>query len=82
MMERDFSTLRRKINPMPEDVRKILEEKNLMDVYLKRPPYQRNDYIGWIERAVHQETRERRLRQMIEELELGNLYMNMEYHQK
>lgn len=82
MIERDLSTLRRKINPIPEDIRKILEEKNLMEAYLKRPPYQQNDYIGWIERAVHKETRERRLRQMIEELELGNLYMNMEYRQK
>ncbi len=82
MMERDLSTLRRKINPMPDEIRKILEEKNLMETYLKRPPYQRNDYIGWIERAVHEETREKRLRQMIEELELGNLYMNMEYHQR
>ena len=82
MMERDLSTLRRKINPMPDEIRKILEEKNLMETYLNRPPYQRNDYIGWIERAVHEETREKRLRQMIEELELGNLYMNMEYHQR
>jgi len=82
MTKRDLSTLRRKINPMPEDIRKILEEKNLMEAYLKRPPYQKNDYIGWIERAVHEETRERRLKQMIEELELGNLYMNMEYHQR
>ena len=82
MMERDLSTLRRKINPMPDEIREILEEKNLMEAYLKRPPYQRNDYIGWIERAVHEETREKRLRQMIEELELGNLYMNMEYHQR
>lgn len=82
MMERDLSTLRRKINPMPDEIRKILEERNLMEAYLKRPPYQRNDYIGWIGRAVHEETREKRLRQMIEELELGNLYMNMEYHQR
>jgi len=82
MTKRDLSTLRRKINPMPENIRKILEEKNLMEAYLKRPPYQQNDYIGWIGRAVHEETRERRLKQMIEELELGNLYMNMEYHQR
>jgi len=82
MIKRDLSTLRRKINPMLEDIRKILEEKNLMEAYLKRPPYQKNDYIGWIERAVHEETRERKLKQMIEELELGNLYMNMEYHQR
>ena len=82
MIERDLSTLRRKINPIPEEIRIILEEKNLMGAYLNRPPYQRNDYMGWIGRAVHKETREKRLRQMIEELELGNLYMNMEYHQK
>ena len=82
MMERNLSTLRRKINLMPDEIRKILEEKNLMEAYLKRSPYQRNDYIRWIGRAVHEETREKRLRQMIEELELGNLYMNMEYHQR
>lgn len=45
----------------------------------RRPAYQQNDYIGWITRAKRQETKEKRLRQMLEELEIGGVYMNMEH---
>ena len=72
-------TLRRAQNPMPEDVRQALLRRNLMDAYDARPPYQRNDYLGWIARAKREETRQRRLDQMLEELERGDLYMNMAY---
>jgi hypothetical protein len=43
------------------------------------PPYQQNDYIGWITRAKRQETKEKRLAQMLVELERGDKYMNMDY---
>jgi hypothetical protein len=33
---------------MPTDVRRALEQADLMRAYDARPPYQRNDYIGWI----------------------------------
>ncbi|ETA81808.1 YdeI/OmpD-associated family protein [Youngiibacter fragilis] len=72
-------SLRRKINEMPDFVREQLEKHSVMDRYLLRPPYQRNDYLGWIIRAARQETKEKRLAQMIYELEKGDVYMGMEW---
>ena len=40
----------------------------MLTAYGVRPPYQRNDYIGWITRAKRKETRRRRLDQMLDEL--------------
>jgi len=65
--------------PMPEFFREALEARGLMDAYNVRPPYQRNDYIGWITRAKRPETQEQRLNQMLEELEKGDVYMKMEW---
>jgi len=78
----DTSRLKRKINPMPEDVEERLVRENLMDAYRKRPPYQQNDYIGWILKAKRPETREKRISQMIEELRNGDKYMGMDYRAK
>lgn len=78
----DSSRLKREVHPMPFDVRTILIEENLMGAYQKRPPYQQNDYIGWIIKAKMQETREKRIRQMIEELRNNNKYMGMDYNAK
>ena len=64
---------------MPDDVRSELEERNLMDDYEARPFYQRNDYLGWIERAKLPSTREKRILQMLEELERGGVYMKMDH---
>lgn len=75
----DTSRLKRKINPMPEDIEKRLIEENLMDVYKSRPPYQQNDYLGWILKAKKPETREKRIVQMIEGLRSGDRYMGMKY---
>ena len=62
---------------MPPEVRDALEARGLTDAYAQRPPYQRNDYLGWIERAVRPATRAKRTAQMLDELESGDLYMNM-----
>lgn len=62
---------------MPARVRKLLNEKGLMNAYKARPPYQQNDYLGWIMRAKLETTRHKRLDQMIRELEKGNVYMKM-----
>ena len=67
---------------MPEYIREALLARGLMDAYRSRPPYQQNDYIGWITRAKRAETRERRLAQMLDELEQGNKYMKMNYRPK
>ncbi len=65
---------------MPVHVRRALIERGLLDAYRGRPPYQRNDYISWITRAKREETRERRLAQMLDELAAGDRYMKMRWH--
>jgi uncharacterized protein YdeI (YjbR/CyaY-like superfamily) len=64
---------------MPEFVKEALEERGLTDEYEKRPAYQQNDYIGWINGAKLQETKDKRLHQMLDELEMGGVYMKMEH---
>ena len=64
---------------MPAFIRDALLERGLMERYFERPPYQQNDYIGWIDRAKRDETKQKRLAQMLDELERGDVYMNMAY---
>ncbi|RTZ59964.1 MAG: hypothetical protein DSZ32_04450 [Gammaproteobacteria bacterium] len=64
---------------MPDYFRQALEQHGLVQDYQARPAYQRNDYIGWIERAKRPQTREKRLRQMLQELKQGGVYMNMKH---
>lgn len=71
--------LQRKQNPMSEQVRKALEDNGLMDDYKARPAYQQNDYLGWVNRAKREETKEKRLQQMLDELRLGGVYMKMNH---
>jgi len=75
----DKRSSRRPRYPMPDDIRDELNQCGLMEAYLARPPYQRNDYIGWITRAKRVETREKRLRQMLDELQRADAYMKMPY---
>lgn len=79
-MARSVSELQRPKQPMPAFVRNALIARGLMDAYRSRPAYQQNDYLGWINRAKLQPTRQKRLAQMLDELEGGSLYMNMEWH--
>ncbi len=76
------SRLRRPRNPMLDYVCQALVRDDLMDAFDKRPPYQRNDYLGWIARAKRAATREKRLAQMLAELASGDRYINMVYHAK
>lgn len=62
---------------MPAELQAALDEAGLAEAYTSRPPYQRNDYIGWIGRAKLPATRAKRLRQMLDELRRGDVYMNM-----
>jgi len=78
-MSAQQSRLKRPRYEMPEFVRNALLERGLMEAYRSRPPYQQNDYIGWITRAKRQETKEKRLAQMLDELERGDKYMKMDY---
>jgi hypothetical protein len=75
----EFSSLSRPIHPMPDFVRAALVERRLLRAYHSRPPYQQNDYVGWINRAKRFETKQKRLNQMLDELEQGDVYMKMDY---
>lgn len=73
------SKLKRPTQPMPEGILSALEKARLLDAYDSRPPYQQNDYLMWINSAKRQETKDRRLRQMLEELRVGGVYMKMKH---
>lgn len=64
---------------MPNDIVAALKSSGLRADYNARPAYQRNDYIGWINRAKTSETRIKRLEQMLTELAQGGIYMGMEH---
>lgn len=78
-MSTDYSNLKRPRYSMPAFVKQALEKRGLMEAFKERPAYQQNDYIGWINRAKRDATKEKRLRQMLEEVEMGGVYMNMEH---
>jgi uncharacterized protein YdhG (YjbR/CyaY superfamily) len=67
---------------MPDAIREALERAGLMEAYRLRPPFQRNDYLGWIARAKQSQTKEKRLNQMLDELRDGHLYMGMAWKAK
>jgi len=70
----------RKREDMPEFVRIALEERGLREQYDARPPYQRNDYLMWINNAKQEATKQKRLGQMLQELEDGFVYMRMDWN--
>jgi uncharacterized protein YdeI (YjbR/CyaY-like superfamily) len=76
-MNEPLLRLKRARNAMPAFVRDALEQRELMAAYLSRPAYQQNDYLGWIARAKRAETQQKRLAQMLEELERRDRYMGM-----
>ena len=78
-MTSDYSKLERKRNSMPNYINEALENTGLMLEYRNRPAYQQNNYIGWIEEAKKQEAKVKRLSQMLEERELGGIYMKMQH---
>ena len=82
MNEPSSSRLKRAWNEMPDDVRDALLARGLMDAYRARPPYQQNDYMGWIGRAKRPLTKDKRLAQTLDELEQGDVYMKMAYRPK
>jgi uncharacterized protein YdeI (YjbR/CyaY-like superfamily) len=72
----------RERSPMPDFIQGALAAGKLKAAYDARPPYQQNDYIGWITRAKLPATRDKRLAQMLEELHKGDIYMNMAWRPK
>lgn len=74
-----MANLKRAIQPMPAFVKRALTERGLVAAYRARPAFQQNDYLGWIARAKREETKQKRLAQMLDELDAGNVYMNMKW---
>jgi uncharacterized protein YdeI (YjbR/CyaY-like superfamily) len=64
-------------HPMPQDVADALDVSGLRAAYDARPPYQRNDWLGWIAGSKRPDTRARRLHSMLSELRAGQGYMGM-----
>jgi hypothetical protein len=60
---------------MPGFVRSALTTRALMDRYRERPDYQQKEYLEWINGAKLQDTKRKRLTQMLEEIEKGDAYM-------
>ena len=65
---------------MPDFLRDALKARGLMPADQERPAYQQNDYIGWIIRAKPETTKQKRLKQMLDELEQGGVYMKMKWN--
>ena len=83
-MQNDVDTGRmtRPVSEIPDFVAAALDKSGLWERYRARPPYQRNDYIRWITQGKREETRQKRLSQMLAELCSGNSYMGMDYNAK
>lgn len=76
-MKKPKNTLKRALQRVPKEVKQLILREGLWDAYHSRPPYQRNDYIGWINRAKRNETKNKRTQQMLTELRQGDRYMKM-----
>jgi uncharacterized protein YdeI (YjbR/CyaY-like superfamily) len=76
----DTSRMHRDIYEMPGDIEAAISKRGVMRAYRARPPYQQNDYVGWITRSKRPETRQKRLEQMLNELEKGGVYMHMKWN--
>jgi uncharacterized protein YdeI (YjbR/CyaY-like superfamily) len=70
----------RPLQNMPDFVRDALTERGLREKYEARPDYQRNDYLMWINTAKREETKHKRLAQMLDELDAGGVYMKMKWN--
>ena len=69
----------RPLQPMPDFVRDAIKARGLPAKYEERPAYQRNDYLMWINNAKREATKQKRLNQMLDELEAGGVYMRMKW---
>lgn len=76
----DTSRMKREIYEVPDWVINAIKERGVAEKFRMRPAYQQNDYVGWITRPKREETRQKRLRQMLDELEAGGVYMRMKWN--
>jgi uncharacterized protein YdeI (YjbR/CyaY-like superfamily) len=79
-MKTKSARMTQEIHSMPAHVRQTIKDEGLWDAYKERPSYQQNDYVGWIKQAKQEATQEKRLKQMVNELRKGGVYMGMEWN--
>ena len=65
--------------PMPGNVRAALEKRKLMEAYEARPQYQRDEYLKWVALAAGPQAKQKRLDQMLDELEKGGVFKGEPY---
>ena len=53
--------------PIPPDLREALVEADVLDAWEGMPPGKREHILGWVEKAVHEVTREKRIARSVEE---------------
>jgi hypothetical protein len=53
--------------PIPPDLREALEEEGMLAAWTSMPPGMREHIVRWIEKAVHESTREKRVVRAVEE---------------
>ncbi len=76
----DISRMKRPIHDMPDWLKDAITARGLADKCRERPPYQQNDYVSWVSSPKREETRQKRLAQMLDELEAGGVYMRMKWN--
>ncbi len=53
--------------PIPPDLRDALVDAGVLDAWEGMPPGKREHILAWVERAVHETTREKRIARSVEE---------------
>lgn len=53
--------------PIPPDLRDALGDAGVLGAWEEMPPGKREHILGWIEKAVHEETRRKRIARSVEE---------------
>jgi len=76
----DTSRMKRQIHAMPDWMTDAIAARGLVEKYRERPAYQQNDYVYWITSPKRDATRQKRLAQMLDELEAGGVYMRMKWN--
>jgi hypothetical protein len=56
---------------VPEMYKEILEDRGVLELYENRPYYQQKGWIQWIDEAKRLETRQKRVNEMVRELDEG-----------
>jgi hypothetical protein len=52
--------------PTPPDLADALQDQGVFEAFLGMAPGRRNQFLKWLERAVHEETRARRIARLVE----------------